>query len=74
MQRDPILDGRSSNTTKTVSTGPSFLGWLTLLFIALKLTGYITWSWFWVLSPMIFYVCAIVFIIALLGIIAAYKG
>lgn len=30
-------------------------GWfsslLLLLFIALKLTGHITWSWWWVLSP-----------------------
>lgn len=24
---------------------------LTLLFIALKLTGYIHWSWVWVVSP-----------------------
>lgn len=24
---------------------------LTLLFIGLKLTGHITWSWVWVLSP-----------------------
>ena len=24
---------------------------LTILFIALKLTGYISWSWLWVLSP-----------------------
>lgn len=28
-----------------------FLGLLTLLFIGLKLTGYIAWSWIWVLSP-----------------------
>jgi hypothetical protein len=28
-----------------------FLDWLTLLFIGLKLTGQITWSWIWVLSP-----------------------
>ena len=28
-----------------------FLGILTLIFITLKLTGYITWSWWWVLSP-----------------------
>lgn len=27
---------------------------LALLFIALKLMGYIDWSWFWVLSPIIF--------------------
>ena len=34
--------------------GPSigFLGLLTVLFIGLKLTGYIAWSWFWVLSPL----------------------
>lgn len=29
------------------------LGLLTILFIGLKLTGYIAWSWFWVLSPVI---------------------
>ncbi len=32
--------------------GLSFPGMLTILFIGLKLTNYITWSWFWVLSPM----------------------
>ena len=32
--------------------GVSFLGLLTLLFIGLKLTGYITWSWIWVLAPL----------------------
>lgn len=26
-------------------------GWLTLLFVALKLTGQINWPWLWVLSP-----------------------
>lgn len=34
---------------KTVGLG--FVDALTLLFIALKLTGCITWSWLWVLSP-----------------------
>lgn len=28
-----------------------FLGILTLIFITLKLTGFIAWSWLWVLSP-----------------------
>lgn len=32
--------------------GVGFLGLLTLLFIGLKLTGYITWSWLWVLAPL----------------------
>jgi len=30
----------------------SFLGVLTLIFIVLKLTGSITWSWWWVLCPL----------------------
>lgn len=30
-----------------------FGGALTLLFIALKLTNVIAWSWFWVLSPIL---------------------
>jgi len=25
--------------------------WLTILFVALKVTGVIAWSWLWVLSP-----------------------
>ena len=34
---------------KTVGLG--FADALALLFIALKLTGHINWSWIWVLSP-----------------------
>lgn len=30
-----------------------FLGWLTLLFIYLKLTGQVEWGWWAVWSPMI---------------------
>jgi hypothetical protein len=29
-----------------------FTGLLTVLFIGLKLTDYISWSWLWVLSPL----------------------
>jgi hypothetical protein len=31
-----------------------FFGLLTIIFITLKLTEVIAWSWFWVLSPLIF--------------------
>ena len=37
---------------KTKNKGVSFLGLLTVLFIGLKLTGHISWSWLWVLSPL----------------------
>ncbi len=29
-----------------------FSGLLTILFIALKLTGFVNWSWLWVMSPL----------------------
>jgi|DEB0MinimDraft_3_1074331.scaffolds.fasta_scaffold188694_2 hypothetical protein len=35
------------------SGGISFIGLLQLLFIGLKLTGYITWAWWQVLLPLI---------------------
>jgi hypothetical protein len=35
----------------STSRGMGFLSWLMLLFIGLKLTGHIDWSWWWVLSP-----------------------
>ena len=31
-------------------TGPMF--WLFLLFLDLKLTGFIAWSWWWVTAPL----------------------
>lgn len=34
------------------SGGIGFCGLLTIVFIALKLTGVIGWSWIWVLSPL----------------------
>ena len=48
-----------------------FLGLLTLVFIVLKLTNYIDWSWVWVLSPLWLgwlVVTAILFVLALIGI------
>lgn len=35
----------------SVTVGPNFFALLTIVFITLKLTGYINWSWWWVLSP-----------------------
>jgi len=41
-----------SDKTSTSSSGIGFGGLLTVLFIGLKLTGVIAWSWLWVLSPL----------------------
>jgi hypothetical protein len=42
----------SSNNSSSSSGGIGFTGLLTILFVGLKLTGYINWSWWWVLSPL----------------------
>lgn len=47
---------------KTVkSGGMGFISILTLIFIVLKLTNNISWSWLWVISPL--WISALLFII-----------
>lgn len=48
------------------SGGSDFTSLLTIVFITLKLTHVIDWSWFWVLSPLwIAFVIAVVAIVFL---------
>lgn len=39
-------------TSSSSSGGIGFTGLLTIVFIVLKLTNNIDWSWWWVLSPL----------------------
>lgn len=41
-----------SDVTTKSSGGIGFFGLLTIVFIVLKLTEVIAWSWLWVLSPL----------------------
>ena len=41
-----------NNVSSSSSSGIGFSGLLTVLFVALKLTGYIDWSWWWVTAPL----------------------
>jgi hypothetical protein len=41
-----------TNRTRHVSRGMSLPSVLLLIFIILKLTGTISWSWLWILSPL----------------------
>ena len=43
--------------------GIGFVGLLTIVFIVLKLTGVIDWTWFWVLSPIIFSTALVVLVL-----------
>lgn len=44
------MNNDSNNSSKAGGIG--FLGLLALIFITLKLTGVIAWSWLWVLAPL----------------------
>lgn len=46
--------------------GIGFAGLLTILFIGLKLAGIITWSWFWVLSPLLADIAIVLIILCIL--------
>lgn len=52
------------------SGGIGFFGLLVILLIGLKLTGYITWSWFWLLSPLIAVIIILLLFITLIIIVA----
>lgn len=41
-----------NNTPSTSSGGLGLATLLTVVFVILKLTGVIAWSWLWVLSPL----------------------
>lgn len=47
------------------SGGIGFVGMLTILFVGLKLAGVISWSWWWVLSPL--WISAILLAVLLSG-------
>lgn len=55
------------------NTGITFTGLLTVVFIALKLTGVITWSWWWVLSPIWIPWGIAIILVFIIAIIAAFR-
>jgi hypothetical protein len=63
----------TSSIASASSGGIGFCGLLTILFIGLKLTNHIDWSWFWVLSPILI-PCAVPLAIFALWFWLAGKG
>ena len=66
----------SNNKKNNRAEGVGFLGLLTLLFIALKLTGFIDWNWWWVLSPLLIptSIALLIFVIMLIGVVVVAIG
>lgn len=58
-----------STSSSSSSGGVGFAGLLTVAFIVLKLTGFIGWSWWWVLSPL--WISALSAVLVLLIVAAA---
>lgn len=58
-------------SNKVISIG--FSGLLTILFVGLKLTKIISWSWWWILSPLWITYALIIIIFAIVLIIALLK-
>ena len=62
-----------SESKSSPSGGASFCSLLTVLFIGLKLTGHITWSWWWVLSPLWISFIVLILVIVAVGIFTDWR-
>ena len=51
------------------NNGIGFFGMLAILFIGLKITNYITWSWVWVLSPLWMPLLFVILILIVIGVL-----
>lgn len=58
-----------ASSSSSSSGGIGFVGLLTIVFIALKLTGVIAWSWWWVLSPILISAGLTISVLAIAGLI-----
>ena len=63
------MDNEDKPTNISTNGGVGFLGALTILFIALKLTNVIDWNWWWVLAPLWIPVAVVLGIIAIVAIV-----
>ena len=63
------MNDKDKSTNISTNGGIGFLGALTILFIALKLTHVIDWSWWWVLSPIWIPVAVVLGIVAIVAIV-----
>jgi hypothetical protein len=57
-----------SNSNSSSSGGVGFFGLMFLIFMTLKLTNYIDWSWWWVTAPL-WGGFALIFIVAIIAVI-----
>lgn len=61
----------AKDSTSVNSGSIGWLGWLGLIFISLKLMGYISWPWVWVLAPIWAPISVIILLLATAAILVA---
>lgn len=64
----------ASSSSSSSTGGIGFAGLLTILFVALKLLGIISWSWLWVLSPIWISLSVTFFLVAVFIIVFLIVG
>ena len=72
--RDKIEELLDMSEEKTSSTGVGLGTILFLIFLTLKLTDHIDWSWWWITAPIWIPVCVgivIVFLVAIVAILSS---
>jgi membrane protein YdbS with pleckstrin-like domain len=62
------------NPTKTPSGGTSVLTVLFIIFVVLKLTKNITWSWWWVTSPIWIPLALVIVILGIVALVAVISS
>ena len=63
-----------SDNKSTSSSGVGLFGLLAILFIALKLTEVIAWSWWWVLAPIWITFVFVVLVLIVVSIVIAVNN
>lgn len=64
------MSGSSASSSGGIGCGGLLAVGLTILFIGLKLTDNIDWSWWAVLSPLLFYTAVTIFVVIVAVIVA----
>jgi hypothetical protein len=63
-----------ADNSSSSSGGVGFAGLLTVAFIVLKLTHVISWSWWWVLSPLWISFAIGIVVLLFIGVVALVKS
>ena len=68
------MESNNDNHNSSSKGIGGFCSILAIVFIVLKLTHYINWPWFWVLSPIWIPIALIILVLVIIGIVAVINS